>query len=184
MGVSWDTYNEIHDLLVAVHTHFNAGEFDEMGKIFQNAKLITAYTWSEQALVAEGGERIGEGYRRATRLHGGMPRVQYWLSNVVIRADEDAGTAQSSSQYAALIGDETTWGKPHGMEPEDHAKPPIQIFSVGRYEDKFARVDGRWEFTERMIYADLTGDRSLHLKTDPMKNRDVNDVASRPAGYS
>jgi len=183
MGVAWETYNEIHELLVAVHTHFNAGEFDEMGKIFRNATLTTAYAWSEQALVSKS-ENIGEGYRRATRLHGELPRVQYWLSNVVIEADEEANIASARSQYAALIGDETTWSKPHGMEPEDHAKPPIQIFSVGRYEDKFARSNGRWHFTDRLIYADLTGDRSLHLASDPMKNRPPAAFVSHPKGSS
>jgi hypothetical protein len=183
MTISWESYNEIHNVLVAVHTHFNMGEFDEMGRIFEHATLTTAYTWADQAIVV-GGERIGEGYRRATRLHNGLPRVQYWLSNVVIDGDDANGVAKAESQYAALVGDESTWSGPHGMEAEDHAKPPIQIFSVGRYHDDFERIDGAWRITNRMIYADLTGDRSLHLKTDPLKDRAVGTYAEKPAGYS
>jgi hypothetical protein len=168
--------------MVSVHTHFNAGEFDDMGRIFEHATLMTNYPWNDQALVAERGD-IGAGYRRATRLYDGLPRVQYTLTNVLLDGDDERGVAQSWSQYFALFGDRSTWQEPHGIIPESHATAPIHVFVAGRYEDYFERVDGRWRFKSRTCHADFTGDRSVHLASDPLQDRLVsrlvdNDAAS------
>jgi hypothetical protein len=171
MTFSWESYHDIFNLMVSVHTHFNAGEFDEMGKIFEHATLTTIYPWNAEALVSEGGQRIGDGYRRATRLYDGLPRVQYTLTNVNLKGDDAMGTAASWSQYFALFGEESTWNQPHGMHPEHHDKEPIRIFVAGRYEDHFHRVAGRWRFSSRTCHADFTGDRSVHLATDPLQDR-------------
>ncbi|HEV8297076.1 MAG TPA: nuclear transport factor 2 family protein [Acidimicrobiales bacterium] len=171
MTLSWESYHEITNLLLSVHKHFNAGEFDDMGRIFEHTTLTTIYAWHDEALVAKGGPRIGDGYRRATRLYDGLPRVQYTLTNVMLDGDDATGQALSWSQYFALFGDESTWNQPHGMAPEQHDKPPIQIFCAGRYEDRFARVDGQWRFESRTCHADFTGDRSVHLAADPLQDR-------------
>ena len=34
----------------------------------------------------------------------------------------------------------------------------------GRYDDRFARVDGEWRFVERVIRPDLAGDLSDHMR--------------------
>ena len=41
---------------------------------------------------------------------------------------------------------------------------PLQMIIAGRYHDAFARVDGAWRFTDRLIFSDLVGDLSHHLK--------------------
>jgi hypothetical protein len=183
MALSWESYHELTNLMVSVHTHFNAGEFDEMGRIFEHATLTTLYPWHDQALVSRDG-RIGDGYRRATRLYDGKPRVQYTLTNVRLEGDDEKGTAESWSQYFALFGDPTTWQQPHGMHPESHATPPIAVFVAGRYEDHFVRVNGRWRFKTRTCHADFTGDRSVHLATDPLQDRLSSDLADKESGAS
>ena len=36
----------------------------------------------------------------------------------------------------------------------------------GRYEDRFACVDGEWRFTERVVHVDQISDMSEHLSFD------------------
>ena len=179
MALSWESYHELTNLMVSVHKHFNAGEWDEMGRIFEDARLTTLYPWHDQALVSEGGPHIGEAYRRATRLYEGLPRVQYTLTNVLLDGNEDQGVARSWSQYFAMFGDETTWKQAHGILPESHPTAPIHIFVAGRYEDYFERVDGRWRYRSRTCHADFTGDRSVHLASDPLQDRVVSYLADR-----
>jgi hypothetical protein len=184
MPLSWESYHEITNLMVSVHRHFNAGEFDEMGRIFEHTTLTTLYPWHDKALVAEGGPDIGQAYRRATRLYDGLPRVQYTLTNVQLDGDDDQGLASSWSQYFAIFGDETTWQGEHDANPESHASLPIHIFVAGRYEDHFERVDGRWRYKSRVCHADFTGDRSVHLATDPLQDRAVGYLADKAAASS
>ena len=89
MALCWESYHELTNLMVSVHKHFNAGEWDEMGRIFEHTTLTTLYPWHDQALVSEGGPHIGEAYRRATRLYDGLPRVQYTLTNVLLDGDDE-----------------------------------------------------------------------------------------------
>ena len=179
MSLCWESYHEINNLLLSVHRCFNSGDFDGMGAIFEHATLTTIYPWHPEKLVAQGGPRIGDGYRRATRLYDGLPRVQYTLTNALIEGDDTQGKVTSSSQYFAIFGDESTWNQPHSADAEPHDTPPIQIFIAGRYEDTFARMDGRWRFTSRTCHADFTGDRSVHLANDPLKDRANTDLRSK-----
>jgi hypothetical protein len=39
---------------------------------------------------------------------------------------------------------------------------------TGRYDDRFARTEGVWHFTDRLILIDLLGDLRFHLKRNPL----------------
>jgi hypothetical protein len=41
---------------------------------------------------------------------------------------------------------------------------PLQPIIAGRYRDTFHVVDSRWWFDTRVMYVDLVGDLSHHLK--------------------
>ena len=44
-------------------------------------------------------------------------------------------------------------------------RPPVSLAIIaGRYHDRFARVDGTWQFADRLIFIDLLGDLRFHLK--------------------
>ena len=45
---------------------------------------------------------------------------------------------------------------------------PLQVIIAGRYHDAFAEVDGAWRFTDRLIFSDLVGDLSHHLRQNPL----------------
>jgi SnoaL-like domain len=86
------------------------------------------------------------------RYDDGTPRTKHVTTNLVIDADDDAGAATSRCYYTVFqqVGD-----------------APLQPIIAGRYHDTFARVDGRWRLTERIIFCDLVGDLSRHLTIDP-----------------
>ena len=79
----------------------------------------------------------------------GTPRTKHVTTNIAIEVDEEAGTAVSRSYFTAL------------QALPDLALQPIVS---GRYQDRFARLDGRWRFVERHVRTDLVGDLSRHLR--------------------
>ncbi len=86
------------------------------------------------------------------RYDDGTPRTKHVTTNLVIDADDDAGTATARSYY-------TVFQQLSGF--------PLQPIIAGRYHDAFERVDGEWRLTERVIFCDLIGDLSRHLTIDP-----------------
>ena len=86
------------------------------------------------------------------RYDDGTPRTKHVTTNLVIDADEDAGTATARSYYTVL---------------QQLDGFPLQPIIAGRYHDAFERVDGEWRLTERVIFCDLIGDLSRHLTVDP-----------------
>ena len=172
MTISWPSHHAINGIMVRIHQSLNQARWDDLAELFDGARLVTRYTWSDTALVAEGGRRIADGYRATFRLHEGLPRVQYTLTNVLIDGDDDAGTASSWSQYFAIAGNERTWSGPRGVDAEQGAAAArLEVFIGGRYEDEFRRVDGTWRLVQRTCHADFTGDRSHHLAVDPYETR-------------
>ena len=173
MALSWPSHNEIHSTMVRVHMALNRADWESLAKLFEHAVLITRYEWSDTPLVAVGGRRIADGYRDTFRLHEGLPRVQYTLTNVLIDGD-DQGPATAWSQYFAIAGNERTWHGPRAVDPERGADAArLEIFIAGRYEDEFTRIDGAWRLTRRTCHADFTGDRSSHLAVDPYDARTI-----------
>jgi 3-phenylpropionate/cinnamic acid dioxygenase small subunit len=79
----------------------------------------------------------------------GTPRTKHVTTNIAIEIDEEAGSADSRSYFTALQA-----------LPELALQPIVS----GRYQDRFARRDGRWRFVERRVRTDLVGDVSRHLR--------------------
>jgi 3-phenylpropionate/cinnamic acid dioxygenase small subunit len=79
----------------------------------------------------------------------GTPRTRHVTTNLIIEADEDAGTAASRSYFTVFqqVGDF-----------------PLQAVASGRYRDRFERRDGAWRFASREVSTDLVGDVSHHVK--------------------
>jgi 3-phenylpropionate/cinnamic acid dioxygenase small subunit len=79
----------------------------------------------------------------------GTPRTKHVTTNVIIDADESAGTATARS-YVTVF----------------QARPGLALQAImsGRYHDRFQRRDGHWRFAERQVRIDLVGDLSGHLR--------------------
>jgi 3-phenylpropionate/cinnamic acid dioxygenase small subunit len=79
----------------------------------------------------------------------GTPRTRHVTTNLIIEADEEAGTATSRSYFTAF---------------QQTGDFPLQPVASGRYRDRFERHGGTWRFTSREVSTDLVGDVSHHVK--------------------
>ena len=132
----------------------DAGDFAGMAELFRHARYKGGGPDDPGVVGAEPMLAIQEGIIR--RYPDGTPRTKHVTTNLVIDADEDAGTASARSYFTVL------------QQVDDF---PLQAIIAGRYHDQFERVDGEWRLTERIIFCDLIGDISHHLLVDPFQNR-------------
>jgi hypothetical protein len=73
------------------------------------------------------------------------------VTNLTVEVDEASGTATARSYFTVLQATATL---------------PLQAVVAGRYEDRFARVEGTWRFADRLVHTDLVGDVSQHVRRD------------------
>ncbi len=161
---------EIRNLLSEVGHRRDRGDWDGVAELFADSSFQTHYPAGypgvgvppEEVPSREpGGHGVQRGAAEveaifeatARRYEDGLPHTQYLTTNVVVDVAADRATATASSWYTVL-----------------QARPgfPLQAIAAGRYRDSFARRDGRWRFTAREIFADLSGDLSHHLAMDPL----------------
>jgi 3-phenylpropionate/cinnamic acid dioxygenase small subunit len=137
-----ETTNEqqIANLLYHYADLVDAAKFDEVGALFSHATYATLR-----------GDQIAKGIRAAVIVYAdGTPRTRHVTTNLSI--DIDGPTATASSTFVV------------------HQSAPglaLQVIVIGRYDDRFERVDQVWRFTERNIRMDLIGDMSHHLRRPP-----------------
>jgi uncharacterized protein (TIGR02246 family) len=138
--------DEIEALIFEYARRIDDGDFDGVGELFAHGAVATL----DGTVLAEGAEAVAGLYAATTRRYPeGTPRSHHVTSNVVVRADGDDATAQS---YFTVF-----------QATEGVALQPIV---TGRYEDRFARVDGAWRFARRAMDLRLVGDVSRHLLID------------------
>jgi len=126
------------------------GDFAGVAQLFAHAKYKGGGPDDPGVDGADPVQQIFETMVR--RYDDGTPRTKHVTTNLVIDADEDAGTATARSYYTVL---------------QQLDGFPLQPIIAGRYHDAFERVDGEWRLTERVIFCDLIGDLSRHLMIDP-----------------
>jgi hypothetical protein len=137
--------------LVAIYAErVDLGDFAAVGELFADA--------SYRALVPDGvssmagAEQVSQALRRMVLTYDGVPATKHVTTNLIIDVDEPAGTATCRSYFTVLqaVGPLT-----------------LQPIIAGRYHDAFTRVDDVWRFSDRLIFSDLIGDLSHHLRVDP-----------------
>jgi len=138
-----------HDAIAAlIYTYaerLDAGDLAGVASLFAHATLRTDGVDG----AVRGADDILRLYRNSAMLYDGKPCTKHGTTNLIIEVDESGKTATARSYYTVL-----------------QARPelPLQIIIAGRYHDRFARVDGAWGFTDRLIFIDLMGDLRHHLK--------------------
>ena len=134
----------VRALVVAYAERLDAGDLDGVAALFEDAVVRGARSGSE--LV--GRDAVRRMYEPLILYEDSTPRTKHVLSNHELSVDAGAGTATSQCVFTVL-----------GVRPGAGLGPILS----GRYEDRFARVDGRWRFVERVIVPDLIGDLSVHM---------------------
>jgi len=134
----------VRALVVAYAERLDAGDLDGVAALFEDAVVRGARSGE---LV--GRDAVRRMYDPVILYEDGTPRTKHVLSNHEVSVDAGAGTATSQCVFTVLAGRPGA-----GLGP---------ILS-GRYEDRLARVDGRWRFVERVILPDLIGDLSAHMR--------------------
>jgi len=119
------------------------GDFAGRAALFEHATV-----WFPDPIGGLQGAAVAEMFRSRQRLYNGIPRTAHLCDNVIIEFDSDT-TATVRSRYLVL---------------QETPDLPLQPIIVGRYHDRFEKVDGGWRFSERRFLIDLIGEMSAHQK--------------------
>ncbi len=135
----------VANLLYRYAELIDLGDFDGVGQLLAHAEI----TVEGIDYVQRGADTITAVLTGWTRRYDdGTPRTRHVLTNPIIEVDEAAGRATIRSSFTVF------------QQVDDLVLQPI---IVGRYHDRFERVDGTWRFAARHLFNDLTGDLSHHL---------------------
>lgn len=143
-------YHEIYVLLYTYAERIDAGDFAGVADLFADAEM----TFEGHDAVRRGRHEVLALYERSTRRYpdDGTPKTRHLVTNVIVDLHDAETTATSRSSYVVLQA-----------VPGALALQPI---IVGRYHDRFARVDGRWRFAARHMFVDLVGELGHHMRFD------------------
>jgi len=138
-----DDGEKIRALIHAYAELIDGGDLDGLAELFADS------TWRSQGRpeVFRGVEQVRRMYQGVI-LYDGRPCTKHVITNVSIVCDgSDVATARS---YFTVL----------------QATPelPLQPIIAGSYHDEFARADGVWRFSDRLIIVDLVGDLSRHMR--------------------
>lgn len=139
-----EDYFSIQNLVFGYARLLDRGDFDGVGRLFAHADL-----YSQGKLVARSDpQRVATTWRKHTIAYeNGTPRTRHFVTNLIIEPEDD-GTARAESYVCVMQQTRTL---------------PLQPVIAGDYLDRFAKVDGRWRFTERRIGTEMFGNLSGHL---------------------
>jgi len=134
----------------------DAGDFAGVGAMFAAGTFRAAA--GNEIHVRRGAGEVRAQFEQLVRVYDdGTPGTKHVTTNLAIDLDTEAGMAQSLSYFTVLQGRPGPDG------------PDIGIVVAGRYEDRFTRDgDGTWRFADRLIFTDLVGDVSRHLRGRPL----------------
>ena len=140
-------YFAIQNLVYTYAARIDAGDFDGMGAMFDHADV---YFPGDPEPASRAGQNImGRLMHEWTRRYPetGTPRTRHVTTNLIIEPD---GPDKARGQCYVVVFQQT---------PDFKLQPIIG----GTYIDRFAKVDGKWRFSERREVMDLIGDLSHHL---------------------
>jgi len=146
---TWESHHAITTLMFRYAECIDQADFEGLARLFAHAQIRSSAGDPTRGIP---GARMPEFYAGTNKVHAdGTLRTRHLTTNVLIEIDEAADAATARSYYVVL-----------------QATPalPFQPIVGGRYEDRFARVDGAWRFADRLIHVDQIGDVSQHLTFD------------------
>ena len=156
----------IDRILYGIAERRDAGDFEGMAQLFARSSFDTDYPGAPSGHgVQQGAAEIAENFREMCHVFDeGGPRTHYHTTNSIYDIDADAGHAEVRSYYFV-----TQAVPPHLDHVGGGAGFELQVVASGHYVDHFECIDDEWQVVARKIFADLTGDRSRHMKIDPVE---------------
>jgi len=143
-----DDWHAIETLIMTYAERVDLGDFAGVADLFDDATYRSAL--GDDVMVQEGRDAVLATFETLVRRYpDGTPRTKHVTTNVMVEIDGDTATARS---YYTV------------MQQTDVL--PLQPIICGRYHDRFAKQDGAWRLTDRLIFSDLVGDLSQHLLVD------------------
>jgi len=141
-GAATHAVDEITALIHEYAFRLDHGDLDGVAALFVHAELRSTRN-----------DRVRRGAAEARTLYDpvilgadGTPGTMHQLTNVTVKVDGEIAAARSYFTVLQVTN--------LGLHP----------ILVGEYRDQFARIDGRWEFTERVFDPRLFGDLSGHMR--------------------
>jgi len=135
----------IHTLLMLFAERIDAADFAGTAALFAHGSY--SMRRGDATITFTGAAEAEAGFARAARRYpDGTLRTKHVITNVIIELDGDTATSRC---YCTVF-----------QATDDF---PLQPIAAGSYHDRFAKVDGRWRFTERMFVSHLRGDISAHV---------------------
>jgi 3-phenylpropionate/cinnamic acid dioxygenase small subunit len=134
---------EIERLLIRYAELFDDGDFEACSHLFDHGTMTSTFDGRTRSAT-----QFREQHESYTiKYEGGTPLTSHLITNIQIWVDSEALSA-SSRCYVTVL----------------QATPalPLQPIYVGRYFDRFHKIDGSWYFAERKSVALLRGDQSHH----------------------
>jgi hypothetical protein len=145
--VSGTHASDIEAITALIHEYafrLDAGDFDGVADLFAHAELRS----TRDDRVRRGVVGARSLYDSVVVYDDGTPRTVHQLTNVTVSVDPGRDHAGARSYFTVLqVG-------AAGLHP----------ILAGEYRDRFARVDGRWQFTERVFDPKMFGDLSSHMR--------------------
>ena len=147
---TWESHHAITTLMYRYAECVDTADFDGLSTLFAHGRIRSSAA-AEPGSGMTGAE-VGRFYAATNRVHeDGTLRTRHVATNMIVDIDEASDTASVRSYYVVF---------------QATGKLPFQAIVGGRYEDRFARVDGEWHFEDRLIHVDQIGDMSEHLTFD------------------
>jgi hypothetical protein len=146
-----DNRDAVTKLVLRYAELVDEGAFAAVGQLFEHATFRAAV--GTDVYTRTGADQVRAQFEHLVITYDGVPSTKHVTTNVVVEVDDHVRTATSRSYFSVL-----------------QARPalPLQVIIAGRYHDAFAQIDGEWRFTDRLVFSDLVGDLSHHLRQNPL----------------
>jgi hypothetical protein len=135
--------DEITALLHEYAYRLDAGDLDGVSGLFEHAELRS----TRRERVLRGAAEARTLFEPVVVKDDGTPQTMHQITNVTVTVDGD----RASSRCYFTVLQVTRLG--------------LHPILVGEYRDRFAHVDGRWRFTQRVFDPRLFGDLSEHMRS-------------------
>ncbi len=138
--------SSVDEITALIHEYafrLDGGDLDGVAAMFEHAELRS----TRDDRVRRGTAEARTLYDPVILYDDGTPRTVHQLTNVTVSIDGPAARSRTYFTVLQVTG--------LGLHP----------ILVGEYRDRFALVEGRWRFTERIFDPRLFGDLSAHMRS-------------------